>query len=144
MPSTQLGSIVDETLAKSGLKKEDVDWLIPHQANSRIIEATAQRLNLPMERVILTVAEHGNTSAASVPLALDHALKQDKIKHGEILMLEAFGAGLAWGSHWLSISVMSVELTSMKKIAVVFPGQGSQSLGMLGSMAEVDDCASNF
>ncbi len=72
---TQLGSIVDETLAKSGLKKEEVDWLIPHQANSRIIEATAKRLNLPMERVILTVAEHGNTSAASVPLALDHALQ---------------------------------------------------------------------
>jgi 3-oxoacyl-[acyl-carrier-protein] synthase III len=95
---TQLGSIVDETLAKSGLTKEDVDWLIPHQANSRIIEATAKRLNLPMDRVILTVAEHGNTSAGSVPLALDHALKQGKIKHGEVLMLEAFGAGLAWGS----------------------------------------------
>jgi 3-oxoacyl-[acyl-carrier-protein] synthase-3 len=95
---TQLGSIVDETLAKSGLKKEDVDWLIPHQANARIIEATARRLNLPMERVILTVAEHGNTSAGSVPLALDYAIKQNKIKHGEILMLEAFGAGLAWGS----------------------------------------------
>ncbi len=95
---TQLGNIVDETLAKSGLKKEDVDWLIPHQANSRIIEATAKRLNLPMERVVLTVAEHGNTSAASVPLALDHALKLGRIKHGEILMLEAFGAGLAWGS----------------------------------------------
>lgn len=95
---TQLGSIVDETLAKSGLKKEDVDWLIPHQANSRIIEATAKRLNLPMDRVILTVSEHGNTSAGSVPLALDHALKQGKIKHGEVLMLEAFGAGLAWGS----------------------------------------------
>ncbi len=95
---TQLGSIVDETLAKSGLKKEDVDWLIPHQANSRIIEATAKRLGLPMERVILTVAEHGNTSAGSVPLALDHALKQGKIKRGEVLMLEAFGAGLSWGS----------------------------------------------
>ena len=95
---TQLGNIVDETLAKSGLKKEDVDWLIPHQANSRIIEATAKRLNLPMDRVILTVGEHGNTSAGSVPLALDHALKQGKIKRGEVLMLEAFGAGLAWGS----------------------------------------------
>lgn len=95
---TQLGSIVDETLAKSGLKKEDVDWLIPHQANLRIIEATAKRLNLPMERVILTVAEHGNTSAGSIPLALDYALKQNKIARGEVLMLEAFGAGLAWGS----------------------------------------------
>jgi 3-oxoacyl-[acyl-carrier-protein] synthase-3 len=95
---TQLGSIVDETLAKSGLKKEDVNWLIPHQANSRIIEATAKRLGLSMDRVILTVSEHGNTSAGSVPLALDHALKQGKIKHGEVLMLEAFGAGLSWGS----------------------------------------------
>lgn len=98
MAVTQLGSIVDETLAKSGLTKEAVDWLIPHQANSRIIEATAKRLNLPMERVILTVASHGNTSAASVPLALDHALHEGKIKRGEVLMLEAFGAGLAWGS----------------------------------------------
>lgn len=95
---TQLGSIVDETLAKSGLEKKDVDWLIPHQANARIIEATAKRLNLPMDRVVLTVAEHGNTSAASVPLALDYALKQGKIKRGEVLMLEAFGAGLSWGS----------------------------------------------
>ncbi len=95
---TQLGSIVDETLAKGGLKQANVDWLIPHQANSRIIEATAKRLNLPMDRVILTVAEHGNTSAASVPLALDHAIQLGKIKRGEILMLEAFGAGLAWGA----------------------------------------------
>ncbi len=95
---TQLGNIVDQTLVKSGLQKSDIDWLIPHQANSRIIEATAKRLNLSMDRVILTVAEHGNTSAGSVPLALDYALKQGKIKHGEVLMLEAFGAGLAWGS----------------------------------------------
>jgi 3-oxoacyl-[acyl-carrier-protein] synthase III len=95
---TQLGNIVEQTLAKSGLKKTDVDWLIPHQANSRIIEAIARRLDLSMDRVILTVAEHGNTSAASVPLALDHALQSGKIKHGEVLMLEAFGAGLAWGS----------------------------------------------
>jgi len=95
---TQLGNIVDETLAKSGLEKTDVDWLIPHQANLRIIQATAKRLGLPMERVILTVEQHGNTSAASVPLALDFALQQGKIKKDEVLMLEAFGAGLAWGS----------------------------------------------
>ena len=75
---TQLGSIVDETLAKSGLKKEDVDRLIPHQANSRIIEATARRLNLPMERVILTVARDGNTSAGSVPLALDYGIQTEQ------------------------------------------------------------------
>ncbi len=95
---TQLGNIVDETLAKSGLEKKDVDWLIPHQANLRIIQATAKRLGLSMERVILTVEQHGNTSAASVPLALDFALQEGKIKKGEVLMLEAFGAGLAWGS----------------------------------------------
>lgn len=98
MAVTQLGNIVDETLAKCGLTQDQVDWLIPHQANARIIEATAKRLNLSMDRVILTVGEHGNTSAASVPLALDHALKQGKIKRGDVLMLEAFGAGLAWGS----------------------------------------------
>ncbi|MBS0352215.1 MAG: ketoacyl-ACP synthase III [Proteobacteria bacterium] len=95
---TQLGNIVEQTLAKSGLKKTDVNWLIPHQANARIIEAIAKRLDLSMDRVILTVAEHGNTSAASVPLALDHALQTGKIKRGDVLMLEAFGAGLAWGS----------------------------------------------
>jgi 3-oxoacyl-[acyl-carrier-protein] synthase III len=95
---TELGNIVEETLAKSGLSKEDIDWLIPHQANLRIIQATAKRLELPMERVILTVEEHGNTSAASVPLALDYAIQKGKIKRGETLLLEAFGAGLAWGA----------------------------------------------
>ncbi len=95
---TQLGNIVDETLAKSGLSKKDINWLIPHQANLRIIQATAKRLELPMERVILTVEEHGNTSAASVPLALDYGIRQGKIKSGETLLLEAFGAGLAWGA----------------------------------------------
>ncbi len=95
---TQLGNIVDETLEKSGLSKKDIDWLIPHQANLRIIQATAKKLELPMERVILTVEKHGNTSAASVPLALDYGIKQGKIKAGETLLLEAFGAGLAWGA----------------------------------------------
>ena len=95
---TKLGEIVDETIEKSGIKKSDIDWLIPHQANMRIIQATAKRLNLPLERVILTIEEHGNTSAASIPLALDHAIRQGKIVRGETLLLEAFGAGLAWGS----------------------------------------------
>lgn len=95
---TKLGEIVDETVAKSGLKKSDVDWLVPHQANFRIIKATAKRLNLPLSRVVLTVEEHGNTSAASIPLALDAAVRKGQIKRGEILLLEAFGAGLAWGS----------------------------------------------
>lgn len=95
---TKLGEIVDETIAKSGIQKSDIDWLIPHQANMRIIAATAKRLNLPLERVILTIEHHGNTSAASIPLALDYAVRIGKIKRGETLLLEAFGAGLAWGA----------------------------------------------
>ncbi|MGV6851988.1 MAG: beta-ketoacyl-ACP synthase III [bacterium] len=93
-----LGRIVDETLSHSGLEKSEIDWLIPHQANMRIIKATAKKLNLPLEQVITTVAEHGNTSAASVPLALDYAIKNNKIQRGEKLLLEAFGGGFTWGS----------------------------------------------
>ncbi|WP_423062280.1 beta-ketoacyl-ACP synthase III [Candidiatus Paracoxiella cheracis] len=94
----KLGEIVDETVQKSGLEQSDIDWLIPHQANMRIIAAMAKRLDLPLERVILTIEEHGNTSAASIPLALDQAVRGGKIKRGDTLLLEAFGAGLAWGS----------------------------------------------
>lgn len=93
-----LGRIVDETLESAGLEKSDVDWLIPHQANHRIIAATAKQLGLPMERVILTVERHGNTSAASVPLALDEAIRSGRVSHGETLLLEAFGGGFTWGS----------------------------------------------
>ena len=95
---TKLGEIVDEIVKKSDLTQSDIDWLIPHQANLRIIEATAKRLGLPEERVILTIEQHGNTSAASIPLALDTAVRSGKIKRGEMLLLEAFGAGLAWGA----------------------------------------------
>ncbi len=95
---TKLGEIVNQTMEKAGMEKNHVDWLIPHQANFRIISAIAKMLNLPIERVVLTVEEHGNTSAASVPLALDHAVRKGMIKRGENLLLEAFGAGLAWGS----------------------------------------------
>lgn len=95
---TKLGEIVDEIIEKSGVKKSDIDWLIPHQANMRIIKATAKRLDLPLERVILTIEEHGNTSAASIPLALDAGFREGKVKRGEMLLLEAFGAGLAWGA----------------------------------------------
>lgn len=94
---TKLGEIVDQTLKKANLDKSTVDWLIPHQANLRIIKAVAKRLGLPMERVILTIERHGNTSAASIPLALDHVVREGIIKRGEILMFDAFGAGLAWG-----------------------------------------------
>jgi 3-oxoacyl-[acyl-carrier-protein] synthase III len=95
---TTLGRIVDETLAANGMKKSDIDWLIPHQANIRIINATARKLQTPMERVVVTVHEHGNTSAASVPLALDVAVRDGRIKRGETLMMEAFGGGFTWGS----------------------------------------------
>ncbi len=93
-----LGRIVDETLAANQLEKSDVDWLVPHQANIRIIEATAKKLKMPMERVVVTVGEHGNTSAASVPLALDVAVRDGRIQRGDTLLLEAFGAGFTWGS----------------------------------------------
>jgi len=93
-----LGRIVDETLAYNKLSKEDIDWLVPHQANTRIIAATAKKLDMPIERVVVTVAEHGNTSAASVPLALDVAIRDGRIKRGETLLLEAFGGGFTWGS----------------------------------------------
>ena len=95
---TKLGHAVDETLAANGLTKESLDWLVPHQANIRIIQAMARRLDLPMEKVIVTVQEHGNTSAASVPLALDVAVRDGRIRRGELLLLEAFGGGFTWGS----------------------------------------------
>ncbi|HUG98517.1 MAG TPA: beta-ketoacyl-ACP synthase III [Gammaproteobacteria bacterium] len=93
-----LGRIVDETLEANGLDKQDIDWLIPHQANIRIIQATAKKLEMPMERVVLTVQDHGNTSAASVPMALDVAVRDGRIKAGDLLLLEAFGGGFTWGS----------------------------------------------
>lgn len=95
---TELANIVDETLEKNGFTKEQIDWLVPHQANIRIIQATAKKLNMPMERVILTVEKHGNTSAASIPTAFDEAVQQNKFKEGEIILLEAFGGGMTWGS----------------------------------------------
>jgi 3-oxoacyl-[acyl-carrier-protein] synthase-3 len=98
MAVTTLGRIVDETLASNDMKKKDVDWLIPHQANIRIINATAKKLRMAMEQVVVTVHEHGNTSAASVPLALDTAVRDGRIQRGETLLMEAFGGGFTWGS----------------------------------------------
>jgi 3-oxoacyl-[acyl-carrier-protein] synthase-3 len=95
---TTLGRIVDEALEANGLARSDLDWLIPHQANLRIIQATARKLDLPMERVVVTVAEHANTSAASIPLACDQAVRDGRIRRGELLLMEAFGGGLTWGS----------------------------------------------
>jgi len=93
-----LGSMVDDVLKDNNLQQSDIDWLIPHQANLRIIKAAAKKLNLPMERVVLGVEDQGNTSAASIPLTLHRGISNGQIKRGEILLLEAFGAGFAWGS----------------------------------------------
>jgi 3-oxoacyl-[acyl-carrier-protein] synthase-3 len=93
-----LESIVEETLAANDMDRSELDWLIPHQANIRIIQATAKRLGMPMEKVVLTVQDYGNTSAASVPMALDVAVRDGRIQRGQLLLLEAFGGGLTWGS----------------------------------------------
>ena len=93
-----LGSIARETLAANGVDKSELDWLVPHQANLRIIAAAARKLDLPMERVVVTVEEHANTSAASIPLALDTAVRDGRIQRGQLLLFEAFGGGFTWGS----------------------------------------------
>ena len=93
-----LGGIAAETLDKAGYDQSQLDWLIPHQANIRIIQATAKRLDLPMEKVILTVQDHGNTSAASVPMALDVGIRDGRVKKGQLVLMEAFGGGFTWGS----------------------------------------------
>lgn len=93
-----LDQIVDDTLAANNMQKSDIDWLVPHQANIRILQATAKKLNMPMDKVVVTVDKHGNTSAASIPLALDAAVTDGRIKRGEMLLMEAFGGGFTWGS----------------------------------------------
>ncbi len=93
-----LERLVDETVEAAGLSKDDVDWLIPHQANLRIIKGTARRLHLPMERVVVTIDRHGNTSSGSVPLALDEAIRSGRVERGQNLLLEAFGGGFTWAS----------------------------------------------
>ncbi|MBL8505218.1 MAG: ketoacyl-ACP synthase III [Methylobacillus glycogenes] len=93
-----LDAIVDETLEANGLQKSDIDWLVPHQANIRILQSTARKLGMDMDRVVVTVDKHGNTSAASVPLALDVAVRDGRIKRGETVLMEAFGGGFTWGS----------------------------------------------
>ncbi len=98
MAVNTLDAIVDETLAANGLLKSDIHWLVPHQANIRIIQATAKKLGMSMDNVVLTVDRHGNTSAASIPLALDTTVRDGRIKRGETLLMEAFGGGFTWGS----------------------------------------------
>jgi 3-oxoacyl-[acyl-carrier-protein] synthase-3 len=93
-----LGNVATEVLAKAGIHQDELDWLVPHQANIRIIQATAKRLDLPLEKVIVTVQDHGNTSAASVPMALDVGRRDGRIKPGQLILMEAFGGGFTWGS----------------------------------------------
>lgn len=95
---TMMGDLVDEVLTLCQLKQSDIKWLVPHQANIRIIQAIAKKLNLPMSQVIVTIGEQGNTSAASIPLALDYSIKNNKIKRDDVLLIESFGAGLTWGA----------------------------------------------
>jgi 3-oxoacyl-[acyl-carrier-protein] synthase-3 len=89
---------VDEALAANGLSRADVDWLVPHQANIRIIESMGRKLGLASERVVITVDRHANTSAASIPLALAEAMEDGRIRRGQLVLMEALGGGLVWGS----------------------------------------------
>jgi 3-oxoacyl-[acyl-carrier-protein] synthase-3 len=98
-----LASVLGEVLEEAGFKPEDIDWLVPHQANARILEATAKKLHMPSEKVIVTVHDHANTSAASVPLALDCAVRDGRIKPGQLVMLEAMGGGFTWGASLIRV-----------------------------------------
>jgi 3-oxoacyl-[acyl-carrier-protein] synthase-3 len=93
-----LADVMGEVLGAAGLSSDEVDWVVPHQANARILDATAKKLGLPSEKVVVTVDRHANTSAASVPLALDAAVKDGRIKRGDIVVLEAMGGGFTWGA----------------------------------------------
>ena len=95
---TNLASVMGEALEAAGLSPADVDWVVPHQANARILDATARKLDLAPEKVIMTVDQHANTSAASVPLALDAAVQDGRLKRGDLLVLEAMGGGFTWGA----------------------------------------------
>lgn len=100
---TNLAEVLGEVLAEAGYSSEDIDWLVPHQANARILDATARKLGLPVEKVIMTVGDHANTSAASVPLALDVGIRDGRIKSGDLVMLEAMGGGFTWGASLVRI-----------------------------------------
>jgi 3-oxoacyl-[acyl-carrier-protein] synthase-3 len=98
-----LSGVVNEALQANDLPPDAIDWLVPHQANKRIIDHTAKKLNLPAEKVVLTVQDHGNTSAASIPLALNTAVRDGRIKQGDLVLMEAMGGGFTWGAvlaHW--------------------------------------------
>ena len=93
-----LGDIASKTLEKAGVGEDELDWLVPHQANVRIIQAMAKRIGVSMEKVIVTVQDHGNTSAASVPMALDVGIRDGRLKQGQLILMEAFGGGFTWGT----------------------------------------------
>ena len=93
-----IADVINEALEATGLSIDDIDWFVPHQANKRILDSTAKRIGLPPEKVVMTVGEHGNTSAASVPLALSVAVADGRIKRGDLVLLEAMGGGFTWGS----------------------------------------------
>lgn len=95
---TKISSVIEETLEQSGMTIDDIDWFVPHQANERILAGTAKKIGLPMEKVIMTLSEHGNTSAASIPLALNTGVESGKIKPGDMVLLEAMGGGFTWGA----------------------------------------------
>ena len=94
----KLASTATTAMARAGVSAQDVDWIVPHQANIRIIQGTAKKLSLPMERVVVTVQDHGNTSAASIPLAMSVGQARGQIKQGDLIVTEAIGGGLAWGA----------------------------------------------
>jgi 3-oxoacyl-[acyl-carrier-protein] synthase-3 len=96
---TKLGEVVGEVLEKYGVEQSEIDWLVPHQANIRILQATAKKLKMNSDRMALTVDQHANTSAASVPLALNHIYRQGKLEKGQLILLEAFAGGFAWGAN---------------------------------------------
>lgn len=93
-----LAAVVDETLEANGLERSDIDWIVPHQANKRILDATARNLSVPMDRIVMTLDRHANTSAASIPLALDEGVRDGRIKRGDLVLMEAMGGGLTWGA----------------------------------------------
>ena len=93
-----LGRVAEDSLRNNGVDKKELDWLVPHQANLRIIQATAKRLELPLDKVILTVQDHGNTSSASIPMALDVGIEDGRIQRGQLILMEGFGGGFTWGT----------------------------------------------
>ncbi|MBT5264776.1 MAG: 3-oxoacyl-ACP synthase, partial [Rhodospirillaceae bacterium] len=102
---SKLAAVIDEALAANGLSVDDVDWLVPHQANRRIIDGMAKRMDMSSDKVIVSIDRHANTSAASVPLALCEAVRDGRIKSGDLVLVEAIGGGLAWGAGLVRIGL---------------------------------------